>query len=199
RTGALFPFSGKRYAWGTHFLTDPVIGFLCALSLIPSWNRWMIGLLAIYLAVAVVLKSLARRVAEKQRSLLGLAGERIHLRPRVFAPWRWLAIIDSEPQYLFFYLTPWKADSPQSTSRGIETRAAKLAEEDDLMRIFASLADFPRYEDTDRDGQSAIVVEDIQWWWKLPYRPMAISALVDAEGKPRDARESNKFSTHPAG
>ncbi|MEM9825628.1 MAG: metal-dependent hydrolase [Planctomycetota bacterium] len=199
RTGVLFPLSRKRYAIGTHFLTDPIIGMLCGLSLVPSWNAWMLLTLAMYLFVAAGLKAVAMRRAKMRQAKLRLSRYPIHLRPRVFAPWRWMAIIERETQYVFFYLTPLHAESPKTTSRGRQTEAAKLVEKHELLRCFDLLADFPRYEDTYRDGQSAIVVEDIQWWWKLPYRPMAISAVIDADGNPCQARETHKLSKHPTG
>ena len=199
RTAVLFPLSDRRFAFGTHFLTDPIIGVLCALSLVPAWNLWSLVVLASYLLLAVGLKSRALRVAERQQFTLGLGPGPIHLRPRVFAPWRWLAIVEQESHYIFFNVTPIGADSPQETSRGLETHAAKLAGRNELLRCFLSLADFPRFEDTQRDDSPAIVVEDIQWWWKLPYRPMAMSAVLDAEGNPNGVRESSKFSTSPVG
>ncbi|MEM6469923.1 MAG: metal-dependent hydrolase [Planctomycetota bacterium] len=199
RTGIFFPFSDRRFALGTHFLSDPLIGILCALSLVPTWNGYVLFLLACYLLVAVALKNSARIVARKQQLRLGLETHRLHLRPRILAPWRWLAIIEEDSQYVFFYVTPMQADRAETTSRGIETLAAKLSGNHELLRYFRSLADFPRYEDTERDGLPAIVVEDIQWWWKLPFRPMAMSAILDADQNPKAVRESNKFSTSPTG
>ncbi|MEM6691840.1 MAG: metal-dependent hydrolase [Planctomycetota bacterium] len=198
-TGVLFPFTEKRFAWGTHFLTDPLIGVLLAASLVQSLTFWMLGLLGVYLIAAVLLKQMAKQTAIQWQEQQGLTNKPVHLRPRALAPWQWLAIIEDETEYIFNYVTPMTSGSTQRTSRGIETRAARLYQNDELLQYFVKLADFPRFEDSQREDKPAIVVEDIQWWWKLPYRPMAISAVLDSKEVPCDARESYKFSTSPTG
>lgn len=198
-TAIFYPLSTKRYAWGTHFLTDPMVGIILAISLFPSLTWWALLGLAVYLLFSVALKWRAWQLAKRQRDAQGLSAYPVYIRPRTFAPWQWLAVIVKENEYAFFYLSPFHVGSMQTTSRGLDTQAANLVDKEALMSYFLSISDFPRYEDTERDGQPAIVVEDIQWWWKLPYRPMAISAILDDHGRPSQVRESKKFSTSPTG
>lgn len=198
-TAVFYPLSNKRYAWGTHFLADPTISILLMLSLIPVLNVWMLMLLGGYFLLSLMLRLMAKYQAQVHQDQLALTYYPLYLRPRTFAPWQWLAVIVKDDEYVFFYLSPFGFQPSQTTPRGLETRAAHHAEKDDLLRCYISIADFPRYEDTQRDGQPAIVVEDIQWWWKLPYRPMAMSALIDNKGVPYQVKESKKISTSPTG
>lgn len=193
-----FPLSRRRFALGSHFLTDPVVMVIMALGWVFDEAGTAVLVLTAYLLMALVLKYLATRKATTLWRSLKIESAPPKLFPRPGAPWRWLAIAEQSSHYAFFYVTPYKTSEINWLDKGLGTRAYKLYKNDPLLEYFIGLSAFPRFEDTQRQNQPAIVVEDLQWWWALPTRPMAFSALVDQE-EITSVRESKKLDKGPTG
>ena len=143
------------------------------------------------------LKQLATNKAKQLWFHSGLDSEP-SLFPRPGAPWRWLAVSDNGETYSLCYLTPTRYDALHWVEKGVGTQAEHLYQKDPLLSYFVDFSLFPRFEDTQRDKQQAIVVEDVQWWWALPSRPMAFSALVTGD-ELHSVKESGKFDKGPTG
>lgn len=194
----LYPLSTQRFALGSHFLTDPLVLLIAGVGCFFDVALSALAVLFFYLLLAVVFKRWAFRRAMMVWE--GIAGKQASpkLFPRPGAPWRWLAVVDTPQNYAVFYVTPTSSSTVNWVDKGLTTDSRGLYHTDPLLAHFVAMSACPRFEDTQRDGKPAVVVEDVQWWWALPTRPMAFSAIVDGK-KLIDLRETRKFDKGPTG
>lgn len=193
-----YPLTRRRFSLGTHFLTDPIIFILASTGMLFDHSLPSVIALVIYILFSVFLKQYSRLYALKVLRSQTIDCQPPSLFPRPGAPWRWLVVADQSTHYIFFTITPINHSPLKWVDKGLGSNARVLYRKDPLLQHFVKLSVCPRFEDTLRNGQPAIVVEDIQWWWALPTRPMAFSAIV-TEGEIIQVRETSKFDKGPAG
>jgi membrane-bound metal-dependent hydrolase YbcI (DUF457 family) len=193
-TAVLYPFTSRRWSWGTHFLTDPLWTLALGVGLAASRPALGLGLCGLHLVLAVALRA---RTAARVRSLLA-PGTRFHLEAEPLSPWRWWVVIPRDDRYQVAHASPLRVEPWKEVHRGTDSQAARLAGSHPLMAAYLAIARFPRFADCSVGGRRGVVVEDVRWWFVLPFRPMALYAEVE-EGELVRPRETRKWDRGPAG
>ncbi len=148
------PMSDARLAWDLAFIVDPLLTATLALPLLIGWRRprlaapaARIGLAAmvVYLASAAVVKAavLERFTAELRGH--DIRAERVEVLPRLFSPWRWMAVGVAPDALYEAAMTawpgaPWALNTyPQPSANGFIQRSDAL----EPVRLFRAFSRFP--------------------------------------------------------
>lgn len=194
-----FPFAPARFTTRTHFIVDPVVLALLGAGLYVGRHALALAAVGAYLVAAVAIRAWLTARARRALAAFGYEGVTPVLEPRFLAPWRWLVIVDLGPRYLLGAATPLGFGRWLHVASGRDDAAAAIARRDPLLRAFLATCDFPRFRWSKRGDGRWLVVEDIKWWLELPFRPLAFSARVDAEGVPEPPRQTKLWDVGPTG
>jgi inner membrane protein len=195
-TALLYPFTRRRFSTRSHFIADPIVLVMLALGLVAQRPVTALAAVAAYMASSSVVRVWLTRRVRAELLRIGKLDPRPVLEPRLLSPWRWLVILDDGDSYLVGQVTPLSLGRWQRTQSGRGGPAAPLARQNELLCAFLDTCDFPRFEL--REGRT-LVVEDVKWWLELPFRPLAFTAQLGADGVPGTPRQSAMSDRGPAG
>ena len=183
-----FPFHRKRYSTHSHFIVDPVILLLIAVSLVAQ-AAW-IGLLAsaAWLIVGVATRQRVMTALRHRLAKNGVAFESLHLEPGPLAPFVWLAVLRRGPDHYALARVTWQGHCIDDWSNLESTVPPPLRERlasHPLVQAFLATAHCPLWTLIDTpSGGTAVVLEDVKWRIWPPFRPLAFLIDLATDGSP---------------
>jgi len=192
-TMAVYPLSSTRFALDLAFIVDPLLTAAFAVPLVVAWRRphlatraVRIGLAAavLYLSLAAGAKAVAKTRFTTELGQRVIATDRIAVVPRLFSPFRWMAVAEAPGRLYQATVTPWPGDPIDLRFYNQAARNSYVARSDavESVRLFLGFARFPWTRYVQRGDDHIVEYRDIRFGAERAANDMVLRVVMDASG-----------------
>ena len=203
-TRVLYPLTSTRFTLDLAFIVDPILTAAFALPLVIAWRRPQLAARAVRMALAVALlyfalaagaKTMAetRFIAELDRRVI--TADRITVIPRLFSPFRWMAVARTTGRLYQADVTPW-ADTPldiRHYSQAPRTGYVERSDAVESVRLFLGFARFPWTRHLQRGEEHIVEYRDLGFGGEQRMHDMVLRVVMDASGIVRSVDFNHRF------
>jgi len=202
----LYPFSDALLAGNLIFVVDPILTAAFAVPLLVAWQRpprgaraVRIGLAAavVYLGLAAGTKAVAQaRFAAELRQRV-IAPDRMAVVPRLFSPFRWMALAEARNRFYQATVTPWPGtpvDFRLYTKPAGNVYVEKSDAEESVL-LFRSVASFLWARHLQRTGEHIVEYRDLRFSLgaETTMNDMVLRVVMDPAGVVKLVHFNHRF------
>ena len=192
-TMVLYPLSSSRFTLDLVFIADPILTAAFAVPLVVAWRRPHLASRAVRIGLAAVILYLtlaagARAVAEAQFAAelnrRRVPADRITVVPRLFSPFRWMAVAEAPGRLFQAVVTPWPGSPTDLRFYNQAPRNSFVARSDavESVRLFLGFARFPWTRHLQRGEDHIVEYRDLRFGAEHTANDMVLRVVMDASG-----------------
>ncbi|MBI4736553.1 MAG: metal-dependent hydrolase, partial [candidate division NC10 bacterium] len=192
-TMAVYPLSSTRFALDLAFIVDPLLTAAFAVPLVVAWRRphlatraVRIGLAAaiLYLSLAAGAKAVAKTRFTTELGQRVIATDRMTVVPRLFSPFRWMAVAETPGRLYQATVAPWPGVpiDIQFYSQAPRNRYVERSDAVDSVRLFLGFARFPWTRHLQRGEEHIVEYRDLRFGTERTANDMVLRVVMDALG-----------------
>jgi inner membrane protein len=203
-TQVFYPVTSARFTMDLAFIVDPILTAAFAVPLVIAWRRphlaaraARIGLVTavLYLALVAGAKAVAetRFIAELDRRVI--TADRITVIPRLFSPFRWMAVARTTGRLYQADVTPWAATplDIRLYSQAPRTGYVERSDAVESVRLFLGFARFPWTRHFQWGEEHIVEYRDLGFGAERTMHDMVLRVVMDASGIVKSVDFNHRF------
>ena len=205
-TMVLYPLTPARFTLDLAFIVDPILTATFALPLLVAWRRPHLGARAVriglaaavlYLALAAGAKAVAEQRFNAELAQRAIAVDRVAVFPRLFSPFRWMAVAQTPDRLYQSEVYPWPG-APIDIRFYTQAPRNDYVDRSDAVesvRLFLSFAQFPWTRYLQRDGQHIVEYRDLRFSRGAAptANDMVLRVVMDTSGVVKSVNFNHRF------
>lgn len=203
-TRVFSPFSDARLALDLAFIVDPILTTAFAIPLLVAWRRphlaaraVRIGLAAgmLYLGLAAGAKAVAEARFTAELTQRVIAADRITVVPRLFSPFRWMAVAEAPGRLYQATVTPWPGTPVDLRLYTQAPGNVYVGSSDAVMsvRLFRSFARFLWTRHFQRGEEHIVEYRDLRLGAEHTANDMVLRVAMDTSGVVKSVDFNHRF------
>jgi inner membrane protein len=205
-TMVLYPLTPARFTLDLAFIVDPILTATFAVPLLVAWRRphlisraVRIGLVAVvlYLALAAGVKAMAEARFTAELGQRAIAADRVGVFPRLFSPFRWLAVAQTPGRLYQAVVSPWPGTPVDLRFYSQAPRNTYVERSDvvESVRLFLSFAQFPWTRHVQRGEDHIVEYRDLRFSVGAERTPndMVLQVVMDRSTNVKKVHFNHRF------